>query len=119
MARINNVDQALLLLREQLQRSERSGPAARKRRSGAAREASPRPIDRVRALAALDTLSDDDVKRALVRGLLADQLGDGVTNDARFQQVVDEVVRMLLDAPEGRTLLDGALEQLRAGNTTT
>ena len=115
MARISNVDQVLLLLREQLQRSERSGPAARKRKPGQAKEASPRPLDGVRALAALDTLSDDDVKRTLVRGLLADQLGDGVTNDARFQQVADDVVRMLLDAPDGRTLLDGALAQLRAG----
>jgi len=114
MTRVGNVEQILLLLREQLQRSARARPA----RSAAAQRAdpaSPRPIDRACALTALDALSEEDQRRAVVRGLLAEELGDAIGNDAAFQQVIDEVVRIIADMPGGDELMARAVEQLRAG----
>lgn len=115
MTRVNNVDQVLLLLRAQLQRSERAKGTKHKPRAGRRELASAAPLDRVRALAVLDMLSPEDARRTLVRGVLADQFGDRLANDARFQEIVENVVSLLEADPEGRALLEGALTQLRAG----
>jgi hypothetical protein len=113
MTRVGNVDQVLLLLREQLQRSGRSRGAASKARAGRAEASSARPLDRVRALAALDTLEEDDLRRAVVRGLLAEQFGEAVGNDPALIAIVDQVSRMIGEMPEGRELMDRAIAQLK------
>jgi hypothetical protein len=113
MTRISNVDQVLLLLREQLQRAGAGRKTARKSRTGRADPAAARPLDRVRALAALDTLNEDEVRRALVRGMLTEEFGEGVGNDAALQQLVDDVVRIIGDTPGGSDLLDRAVAQLK------
>jgi len=114
LTRIGGVDQILLLLREQLQRSD----TKRGRRSGAAAaldRVSVRPLERVRALAALDALEPDELRRTLVRGLLAENFGDALDNDVAMQAVVDDVVRILADTPGGPELIDRAIAQLKEG----
>lgn len=113
MNRIGNVDQVLLLLREQLQRSGRTRGAAAKGRAADAEASSARPIDRVRALAILDTLDEEDLRRAVVRGLLAEQFGEAVGNDPALIAIVDEVSRIIGETPEGRDLMDRAVAQLK------
>jgi hypothetical protein len=113
MTRISNVDQVLLLLREQLQRTAKGRETARKSRTGRADPAAARPLDRVRALAALDTLNEDEVRRALVRGMLTEEFGEGVGNDAALQRIVDDVVRIIGETPGGGELLDRAVAQLK------
>lgn len=113
MTRISNVDQVLLLLREQLQRAGKKSEARAKSRIGRADPAAPRPLDRVRALAALDTLNEDEVRRAVVRGILTEEFGEGVGNDAALQKMVDDVVRIIGEAPGGSDLLDRAVAQLK------
>lgn len=115
MTRIGNVDQVLLLLREQLERSGRSRGTARRAAPSAASSGDARPIERARSLAALDALSDEEARRALVRGLLVEQFGEGTGNDPAFQQVIDDVFRIIADTPEGAQLMARALEQLRKG----
>lgn len=57
---------------------------------------------------------DTQVGRLLVEQLLADQLGPNLVNDARFQQIVDEVTTtMMADEAAGR-LIQEALSGLRA-----
>ncbi|MBQ1496678.1 hypothetical protein ACQKOH_08540 [Sphingomonas sp. NPDC092331] len=113
MTRIGNVDQVLLLLHEQLQRTSRNRGTARQGRTSRAEAASARPLDRVRALAALDTLDEEELRRAMVRGLLAEQFGEAVGNDPALIAIVDQVSRMIGETPEGRQLMDRALAQLR------
>lgn len=110
MTRIGSVDQVLLLLREQLQRAGKGRQAARKSRSG---PVAPRPLDRVRALAALDSLNDDELRRAVVRGILTEEFGEGVGNDAALQTTVDDVVRIIGEAPGGAELISRAVAQLK------
>jgi hypothetical protein len=112
MTRITNADQALLLLQEQLQRMDR-GKTGRTSRKGNSQKATPRAMARLQTLAALDRLSDEDVRRTLVRALLSEQLGEGIANDATFQNVVEDVFRIISASEEGRALIDRATAELR------
>ena len=105
MTRITGSDHILLLLRERLARGERMGQAGR---SATARAGSAAPLDRLRALTAFDGLNPDERRRAVVHGVLVDELGDAVGNDPAFQATLDEVVRIIGDLPEGPTLIDRA-----------
>lgn len=113
MTRISNVDQVLLLLQEQLKRVGKNRRANAKRSASRTNPTTSSPIDRVRLLSALDALSEDDVRRALVQGLLAEAFGERLTNDASFQSVVDRVARIIAESPDGPALLDRAVLQLR------
>lgn len=110
MTRIGNVDQVLLLLREQLQRAGKGRQAARKSRSGTA---APRALDRVRALAAMEALNDDELRRAVVRGILTEEFGEGVGNDAALQAIVDDVLRIIGATEGGPELIGRAVAQLK------
>lgn len=109
MTRIGNADQVLLLLQDQLERLRRtrSGPSA-----GAAPAATPAPLDRARALAARAGISEDDGKRALVRGLLVQQLGEAIGNDPAFASMAADVARIIGESDDGAALLDRALAVL-------
>lgn len=113
MTRIGNVDQVLLLLREQLQRTGRGRDASRTAQTRRTDGTTARPLDRVRALSVLDTIDEEDLRRAVVRGLLAEQFGEAVGNDPALIAIVDEVTRIIGDTPEGRELMDRALAQLK------
>ncbi|MEI9851962.1 MAG: hypothetical protein WDN24_15270 [Sphingomonas sp.] len=113
MTRIGTVDQVLLLLREQLQRAGRARPGARGEAPARLDRAAGRPLERVRALAALDALDPEEVRHAVVRGLLTEEFGDGIGNDAALQTMVDRVVRTIDETPGGRELIDRAVAELK------
>jgi hypothetical protein len=115
LTRVGNVDQVLLLLREQLERSSRGRGAERSARTTRSAAATAPPLERARALAALDGLPEEEVRRAVVRGLLLDAFGESMSNDPAFQSLVDDVLRIIADMPGGSELVDRALAQLRAG----
>ncbi|PTS90551.1 hypothetical protein DBR17_01115 [Sphingomonas sp. HMWF008] len=110
MTRISNADQVLLLLQEQIGRLAKNKSAPRG--TLAAKGGTPEPMARVRALAAREGLSEEDLKRALVRGILVQQLGDAVGNDPAFEAIAHDVIRIIGEAPEGRDLLERALGRL-------
>jgi hypothetical protein len=112
MTRVGNVDQVLLLLREQLQRTD--GKKRTDRGTGV-RKASARPLDRVRALAALDSLNEDEVRSAVVRGLLTEEFGEAVGNDPALHAIVEDVVRIIAETPGGHQLMTQAVAQLKEG----
>ena len=114
MTRITGSDQVLLLLREQLRRLDR-GRGGRTERTSNSRKTTPRPMVRLQSLAALDQLSDEEVRRTLVRALLSEELGEGVANDPAFHVIVEDVFRVINASADGRELIDRAARQLRAG----
>lgn len=113
MTRITGADHVLLLLREKLSRAERERAGAPGKaaigRTGSS------PLERLRAMTGLDALSGDERRRAVVHGLLADELGDAVVNDASFGAVLDDVMRIIGDLPGGPELVDRAAVALREG----
>lgn len=114
MTRVGQVDQILLLLREQLQRSEarQSGRAAPPQRRA---QLSASPLERARGLAALSGLAPEERRRAVLQALLAERLGERLGNDPGFVRLVDQVLAMISAEPEGLALIDRAVAELGAG----
>lgn len=88
--------------------SERTDKAGRTARKG-----DPRPVERLRAMAGFDALGDDERRRAVVHGLLTEELGEAVANDPAFAAVLDEVLRIVGDMPGGHELIDRAATAMR------
>ena len=113
MTRITSSDQVLLLLRNYLQqtdRTRRTRPIARTRRKSA--------LERAQTIAASGDLSDEDVRHTLISGILTEEFGVAIAGDARFQEVVREVVKIIAADERGRSLFDNAIAQLREQGTT-
>jgi hypothetical protein len=101
MEPVSNVDGLVLLLRQRLLERSRANRSSQKDRKVSGRA----DVGAVRALAAVDNLDDRQLKRALIQNILAEQLGDGLLNEARFQQVVDRVTDTIeLDTDASRLL---------------
>jgi hypothetical protein len=99
----------LLLLRAQLERAQRGKRVKTDRRS-------PRTgaMSRVRELANTDGLSEAEVARALIAGILSEEFGAEITIEPRFQAMVDDVRRMIERDDAGKALLKRAIAQLGA-----
>lgn len=113
MTRISNVDQVLLLLRQQLQRMSK---ADRSRKSGATSSTSRKRETAARRLEAIvqrDDLADDDLARTLLGALLVDEFGEAAANDHKFQRLVDEVYRVITSDTQARSLLESAMREVR------
>lgn len=107
--RVAGTDHVLLLLRAKLARLSRDRGRAG-RTSGSA---DPRPVERLRAMAGFDALGEEGRRRALVHGLLTEELGEAVANDAAFGAVLDEVLRIVGEMPGGNDLIDRAAMMVR------
>ena len=111
MTRISNADQVLLLLRAHLERNAKmrgKGAAAHPARA----EARKGPLERVQHIAGAENLSEHDVSRALIAGLLAEEFGEDVASEPRFQDLVDNVLKLIAADEEGRALVRNAVAQL-------
>jgi hypothetical protein len=113
MTRVSNIDQFTLILRQRL--LERTKGAQKGRGRAHARTNSESGLARVRELAAIGQADARQVRRALVEGLLADQFGPELVNEARFQQVVERVSQTLEADEQTRSLLDRVVADLEAG----
>jgi len=112
MTRVGNIEQVMLLLREQLQRSSRARAPAGKE-AGRIGGATLRPLDRVRALAAFEDLPEKELRRAVVRGILSEEFGDAVGVDAAFTRLIDDVAHAIEALPGGPELMAQAIAQLK------
>ncbi|WP_034158865.1 hypothetical protein [Sphingomonas sp. ERG5] len=111
MTRINPTDQVLLLLQEQLNRLGKDRTVQRGQ-PAPVQSGTPEPMARLRALAGREGITDEDMKRALVRGLIVQQLGEAIGNDPAFEAIASDVARIIEESPAGRDLLDRAMRQL-------
>lgn len=112
MAEISNVDRIVTVLRQRLAERARSSSSARPTASVQAK--TPTPLQTVQALAAADDISDEQLGRALVQGLLAEELGAHLVNEAPFQQVVERVVSTIEADETTAVLLKRMLRELRS-----
>jgi hypothetical protein len=109
MTKITNAEQVLTLLRAHLERARRA-----ERKRTAPRRANPAPLERVQQLASTEGLSEADLARALIAGLLTEEFGPDLAAEPRFQSVVEDV-RQVIDRDEAaRGLLRKALAELAA-----
>ena len=110
---VSSVDQLVLLLRQRLSERARTTAAGSGKAAGRGAERAASPLDTVQALAATEGIDDRQLKRALVQTLLAERFGDGLINDARFQQIVDKVTDAIDDSPGASDLLARVVQDLR------
>lgn len=111
MTRITGADQILLLLQAHLERTGRlrRGERAARPQSTAARARD--ALARAQSVAR-NAAAPGDVARLLVTALLAEEFGPDLANDARFQAMVDDVLRVIGADEDAKALLDAAAEQL-------
>ena len=113
MTRITNVDQVLMLLRQQLQHMSKSERSKRSGKASTAATGQRRPaLGRIEAISRSDDLSEDELARTLVGALLVDEFGEAVANDPKFQQLVGEVHRIIGSDTDSRRLLRDALQEV-------
>lgn len=112
MTSVSRVDQAILLLKDRLKHLD-GRTAGSARANGAARGERSDPLVPLRQLARRGGIADGELKRALVRTLLAGALGDELVGSLEFQSVADQVTHMLENSDTGRELIARALTELQ------
>ena len=100
---ISNADKILLVLRQRL---EDRAKVAKRTGSQTARATRNAPLDTVQAVVAAGTATERQLRRLVVQGLLSDQFGGALLNEAKFQAVVDQVTDAI-SADEGASQLLG------------
>jgi len=114
MTRITNNHALMALVRQQLSKVSRakSSGIAKISSHGASKKSN--GISSIRRLSKTDDFSDEELARAVVQTLLADEFGDGLVNDAKFQQVVDRITRIITEDPQTKSLMEKSLQEMKA-----
>lgn len=112
---VSNANRIAMLLRARLQERSKANAAARPARSGPEDAAQAARKGAVRGAEAIEGLDDRRLKRALIEDILKDQFGTALVNDARFQQVVDQVTDAIEADADGAAIFSRVVEDLRAG----
>ena len=84
MTRITSTDQVLLLLRSHLQRAARAG---RPNSTGSAETPRKSALERARQIVASEEVSEEDIRGALIAGILTEEFGSAFAGDARFHDI--------------------------------
>lgn len=109
---VSNVDRLVFLLRQRLlERSKTSSARGGPQLSSAQRTGG---MDSIQALAAVESIDDRQLRRALIQSILAEHFGSGLINEAKFQQVVDRVTETLENDTTSAGLLSRVVSELRA-----
>lgn len=105
MTRISNSEAVLAIVRAQLQRMAKSGKAGKTARTAKTETKSLSSRQMVRALDAIEGLSEEDFTRGFVRALLTEELGEKLSQSAGFQSVVDRTASALREDADVRNIL--------------
>ncbi|MBV8975777.1 MAG: hypothetical protein JOZ13_00185 [Alphaproteobacteria bacterium] len=114
MEPISPADRLVMLLRQKLEERARTQRGSGKQAHEKPDATQPLEPSGIHALAALDGADDRSLRRAIVQNLLADQLGQGLINDAQFQQVVSRVTDAIEDDPTASGLMQRVLAEIRS-----
>jgi hypothetical protein len=110
---VSNGDRLVVLLRQRLLERSKLASAGRKGSGRAGGEPPRTGIDNVQALAVAG-VDDRQLRRALIQNILAEQFGDDLINEAKFQQIVDRVTEGVATDTGSARLLDRIVHELKA-----
>lgn len=114
MDAISNADRFVILLRQKLaERAQAKRPSSTTRTD--AKQTT--RYDSVRAVAgrtARAGAEDHKLRRTIVEQLLADRFGAALVNEARFQQIVDQVSELMASDPDLGDLFGEVMAQVKA-----
>lgn len=112
---VSNANRIVTMLRARLQERAKANAAGRAARSESKGSGETAKKGAVRSADAIEGLDDRRLKRALIEDILTDQFGTALVNDARFQQVVDQVTEAIEADAGGAAIFARVAEDLRAG----
>jgi hypothetical protein len=95
MEALSNADRFVVLLRQKLAERAQAKAVSGKRANAAGRAAKSAPQRPIAELAAQAGADDRSLRRTIVEQLLTDQLGAGLANEPRFQQLVERVTELI------------------------
>lgn len=105
------IDQAVLLLRDRLRRlNTKEGAAASS--SGRAQTGRVDPLIPLRQLVQQGRIGEEELRKAFVRTLLGESLGEELLSSLEFQSISDQVLQILESTDTGRELIAKALAEL-------
>lgn len=107
------IDQAVFLLRDRLRRLNAKDGSAASARAGKAQIGRGDPLVPLRQLAQQGRIGEEELRRAFVRTLLGEALGEELLASLEFQSISDQVLQILESSDTGRALLADALAELR------
>jgi hypothetical protein len=110
---ISNADRLARLLRRKLEGRAKAKAPALSTRPDEVRSQGIEAVSAITSKFARAGANDKQLRRSLVEQLLADQFGPKLANEAKFQQVIDQVEEMMATDPTIGPLLDRALLQIR------
>lgn len=112
MTRITNTDKLVMLLQERLKAASRKGKDVKTAKTG--KTVAPAKSGDVALARELANAGHDenDTHHALIQGILSQEFGDRLVNDANFQQIVGQVVEIIKRDPEMRKHLQNSLREL-------
>lgn len=102
----------MILLRQKLERAAELKRGQKSRSVTNASRSDPSSVLRIRALAQIDGLSDEDIERSIIQGLLVEELGEALVNDPKFQQLVSRITELLVADVAAKSLLAAARQEL-------
>ena len=111
---VSNADQLVRLLRQQLVERSRAKSTKKLQKNKSAQNDS---VDRLSAVAGEVVRAggqDQQLRHLLVEQLLSEQFGSALTNEPRFQQVVDQVSEIMSADPAISELLSRVTAELRS-----
>jgi len=111
MEPISNADRIMAILRQRLREKAATQPG--KGRAAQVQPTPQQPVGGLAALAELKGATPAQLRHACIQALLSDQLGEGLLNEAQFQQVVAQVVTALSEDPTAARLLDRVIGDLK------
>jgi hypothetical protein len=112
MTSVSKVDQAIILLKDRLRLLDARNLGATAASVARHQSATSDPLRSLRELIRTGQVDEQVLRRAFVRTLLADSLGDELVASIEFQSVSDEVSRLIEQSKEGSALVTRALAEL-------
>jgi hypothetical protein len=113
MIPVSNTDR---LVRQIRQRLEERSSAGINVKAGSTDRVRPRGSAAVKAITspiAKSGIEEEHLQRLIVEHLLVEQLGPKLANDAKFQQVIDQVTQSMTADISTKALMEEVLNQLR------
>lgn len=111
---VSNANRIAMMLRQRLEERSRAGAGARSGRKEASGSGDVAGKGALRNADAVEGLDDRKLKRVVIEHILVDQFGPALVNDAKFQQLVDQVTEAIDTDANAALLLSRAMTELRA-----
>jgi hypothetical protein len=112
MTTINRIDQAVLLLKDRLDKLGSRSNASASQSAGTSRSGPADPLGSLRLLVRQGKVSPQELRKAMVRLLLTEAFGDEMSGSLDFQSLADQVTEILESHEHGRDLLVRAISEL-------